>query len=53
MIIEILKQEAKKIYVAKPTDTYASIAQKLDIDEQKLREQNNNQKIFIGKKIYY
>jgi len=48
-----LNEEQVNIYIAKPLDSYETIANKLNVDVEILKKKNNNENVFIGKKIYY
>lgn len=48
--IEIAEQ---KFYVVKPLDTFVSIARRLGISEQMLKQKNNINQIFIGQVLFY
>jgi len=48
-----IEQQNVNYYIAKPLDSYESVSKKLNIDINLLKEKNNNETIFIGKKLYY
>lgn len=53
-VIKQSEQNAKqKEYVVKPLDTISSVAKKLNVAEQLVRQQTSGENLFIGQKILF
>ena len=49
----LLSKQYKNVYVVKPLDTYESIAQKMNVSVQVLKNVTKNKKMYIGQKIMF
>ena len=53
-VIKQSEQNAKqKEYIVKPLDTISSVAKKLNITQQLVRQQTSGENLFIGQKILF